>query len=36
MTLKTHHYIFARFLQTVYAIEKSLAGFNVQVNQKLV
>ena len=29
-TLKTHHHIFALFLQTVYAIEKLLAGFNVQ------
>ena len=29
-TLKTHHHTFALFMQTVYAIEKSLAGFNVQ------
>ena len=28
--LKTHHHIFALFLQTVYAIEKLLACFNVQ------
>ena len=26
-TLKTHHHIFALFFQTVYAIEKLLAGF---------
>ena len=30
MTLKTHHHIFALSLQTVHAIEKLLAGFNVQ------
>ena len=39
-TLKTHHHIFAFFLQTVYAIEKLLAGFNVQprigMNQSLI
>ena len=29
-TLKTHHQVFALFLQTVYEIEKLLAGFNVQ------
>ena len=29
-TLKTHHHIFALFLQTVYVIEKLFAGFNVQ------
>ena len=29
-TLKTHHHNFALFLQTVYAIEKLLTGFNVQ------
>ena len=28
--LKTHHHFCALFLQGVYAIEKSLAGFNVQ------
>ena len=27
-----HHHIFALFLQTVYAIEKLLADFNVQPN----
>ena len=40
MTLKTHHHIFAVFLQTVYAIEKLLAGFNAQprigMNQSLI
>ena len=30
-TLKTHHHIFALILQTVYVIEKLLAGFNVQL-----
>ena len=39
-TLKTHHHIFALFLQTVYAIEKILAGFNMQprngMNQSLI
>ena len=34
------HHIFALFLQTVYAIEKLLAGFNVQtrigMNQSLI
>ena len=39
-TLKTHHHIFALFLQTVYAIEKLLAGFNAQprtgMNQTLI
>ena len=29
-TLKTHHLIFALVLQTIYAIEELLAGFNVQ------
>ena len=29
-TLKTHHHIFALLLHTVYAIEKLLAGLNVQ------
>ena len=29
-TMKTNHHIFALFLQTVYAIENLLAGFNVQ------
>ena len=37
---ETHHPIFARFLQTVYAIEKSLASFNVQsrigMNQSVI
>ena len=37
---KTHQHIFALFLQTVYAIEKLLAGFNVQprigMNQSLI
>ena len=28
--MKTHHFIFALFLETVYTIEKLLAGFNVQ------
>ena len=28
--LKTRHFSFALFLQTVYAIEKLLTGFNVQ------
>ena len=28
--LKTHHRIFALFLQTLYAIEKLLGGFNVR------
>ena len=35
-----HHHIFALFLQTVYAIEKLLADFNVQprigMNQSLI
>ena len=35
-----HHHIFALFLLTVYAIEKLLAGFNVQprigMNQSLI
>ena len=35
-----HHHIFALFLQTVYAIEKLLAGFKVQLrigmNQSLI
>ena len=35
-----HHHIFALFLQTVHAIEKLLAGFNVQprigMNQSLI
>ena len=35
-----HHHIFALFLQTVYAIEKLLAGFYVQpksgMNQSLI
>ena len=35
-----HHHIFALFLQTVYAIEKLLAGFNVKpkigMNQLLI
>ena len=35
-----HHLIFALFLQTVYAIEKLLAGLNVQprigMNQSLI
>ena len=35
-----HHHIFALFFQTVYAIEKLLAGFNVQprigMNQSLM
>ena len=39
-TLKTHHHIFALFLQTVYAIKKLLAGFNVLprigMNQSLI
>ena len=39
-TLKAHHHIFALFLQTVYAIEKLPAGFNVQpkfgMNQLLI
>ena len=39
-TLKIHHNIFASFLQTVYVIEKLLAGFNVQprigMNQSLI
>ena len=39
-TLKMHHHIFAFFLQTVYAIEKILADFNVQprigMNQSLI
>ena len=39
-TLKTHHHIFALFLQTVYAIVKLLPGFNVQpkigMNQSLI
>ena len=39
-TLKTHHHIFALSLQTVYVIEKLLAGFNVQLrigmNQSLI
>ena len=39
-TLKTHHHIFALFLQTVYAIEKLFTGFNVQprigMNQSLI
>ena len=38
--LKMHHHIFAIFLQTVYAIENILAGFNVQhrigMNQSLI
>ena len=38
--LKMHHHIFVLFLQTVYAIEKLLAGFNVQpsigMNQSLL
>ena len=38
--MKTHHRIFALFLQTVYAIEKLLAVFNVQprlgMNQSLI
>ena len=39
-TLKTQHHIFALFLQTVYVIEKLLAGFNMQprigMNQSLI
>ena len=39
-TLKMHHYIFALFLQTLFAIEKLLAGFSVQprigMNQWLI
>ena len=39
-TLKTHHHIFALFLLTFNAIEKLLAGFNVQprigMNQSLI
>ena len=39
-TLKLRHHIFALFLQTVYAIEKLLADFNVQprigMNQLLI
>ena len=35
-----HHHIFALFLQTIYAIEKLLAGLNVQskigMNQSLI
>ena len=35
-----HHHVFALFLQTVYAIEKLLAGFDVQprigMNQLLI
>ena len=35
-----HHHIFTLFLQTVYAVEKLLAGFNVQprigMNQLLI
>ena len=35
-----HHYIFAFFFQTVYAIENLLAGFNMQpiigMNQSLI
>ena len=38
--MKTHHHIFAFFLQTVFAIEKLLEGFNVQprfgMNQSLI
>ena len=37
---ETHHHIFAFFLQTVHAIEKLLARFNVQprigMNQSLI
>ena len=39
-TLKTHHHIFSLFLQTVYAIEKLLAGLNVRprtgLNQSII
>ena len=35
-----HHHIFALFLQTVYVIEKLLAGFNAQpsngMNESLI
>ena len=38
--LKMHHHIFTLFLQTIYAIEKLLTGFNVQprigMNQSLI
>ena len=39
-TLKTHHHIFALFLQILYVIEKLLIGLNVQprigMNQSLI
>ena len=40
MTLTKHHHVFVFFLQTGYAIEKLLTGFNVQprfaINQSLI